>query len=211
MAPGGGGMTLHDKRTQRTHKQWRRRIFFCPQIYHLGPWWKQDANGCHRCIRNEFSKWVGTHEILQLNGMSKIWQKHGFNRSQPYPKNKKKKRHESIGSLRGDSGTWGGGMTLHAKRTQRTHEQWRRRIFFCPQIYHLGPWWKQEANGCHRCIRNEFSKWVGTHEILQLNGMSKIWQKHGFNRSQPYPKNKKKRDMRALDHSEATVAPGGGG
>ena len=45
--------------------------------------------------------------------MSKIWQKHGFDRSQPYPKNlkkkKKKKRHESIGSLRGDSGTWGGG------------------------------------------------------------------------------------------------------
>ena len=88
-------------------------------------------------------------------------------------------------------------------------------IFFCPQIYHLGPWWKQEANGCHRCIRNGFSKWVGTHEILQLNGMSKIWQKHGFDRSQPYPKNykknKKKRDMRAFDHSEKTVAPGGGG
>ena len=166
-------------------------FFFCPQIYHLGPWWKQEANGCHLCIRNEFSRWVGTREIIQLNGMSKIWQKHGFDRSQPYPKNqkKKKKRHESIGSLRGDSGTLGGGMTLHDKRTQRTHKQWRRRIFFCPQIYHLGPWWKQEANGCPRCIRNGFSKWVGTHEILQLNGMSKIWQKHGFDRSQPYPKN----------------------
>ena len=87
-------------------------------------------------------------------------------------------------------------------------------FFFGPQICHLGPWRKQEANGCHRCIRNEFSKWVGTHEILQLNGMSKIWQKHGFDRSQPYPKNqkkKKKRDMRALDHSEETVAPRGGG
>ena len=90
VAPGGGGMTLHNKRTQRTHKQWRRRIFFCPRIYHLGPWWKQEAKGCHRCIRNEFPKWVGTHEILQLNGMSKIWQKHGFDRSQPYPKNQKK-------------------------------------------------------------------------------------------------------------------------
>ena len=44
--------------------------------------------------------------------------------------------------------------------------------------------------------------------------MSKIWQKHGFDRSQPYPKNlkkKKKRDMGALDHSEETVAPGEGG
>ena len=61
--------------------------------------------------------------------------------------------------------------------------------FFSPKKYHLGPWWKQEANGCHGCIRNEFSEWVGTHEILQLNGMSKIWQKHIFDRSQPYPKN----------------------
>ena len=45
--------------------------------------------------------------------------------------------------------------------------------------------------------------------------MSKIWQKHGFDRSQPYPKNykkkQKKRYMRAFDHSEETVAPGGGG
>ena len=110
----------------------------------------------------------------------------------------------------------GGGMTLHDKRTQRTHKQGRRGIFFCPQIYNLGPWWKQEVNGCHRCIRNEFSTWVGIHEILRLNGMSKIWQKHGFDRSQPYLKKqkeirKKKRDMRALDHSEETVAPGGGG
>ena len=112
--------------------------FFPPQIYHLGPRWKQEANGCHRCIRNEFSKWVGIHEILQLNGMSKIWQKHGFDLGQPYPKNQKnktkKKRHESIGSLRGDSGTWGGGMTLHDKRTQRTHKQWRGRIFSPPNI-----------------------------------------------------------------------------
>ena len=168
--------------------------FFAPKYIIFGPWWKQEANGCHRCMWNEFSKWVGTHEILQLNGMSKIWQKHGFDSSLSYPKNQKekkgkKKRHESIGSLIGDSGTWGGGgMTLHDKRTQRTHKQWRRRIF-SPQIYHLGPWWKQEANGCHRCIRNQFLKWLGTHEILQLNGMSKIWQKHGFHRSQPYPKN----------------------
>ena len=134
-------------------------MFFCPEIYHLGPWWKKPANGCHRCIRNEFSKWVGTHEILQLNGMSKIWQKKGFDRGKPYPKKKKKKR-----------------------------------ILFCPQIYHLGTWRKQEANGCHRCIRNEFSKWVGTHEILQLNGMSNILQKHGFDRGKPYPKKKKKRE-----------------
>ena len=75
----------------------------------------------------------------------------------------KKKRHESIRSLRGDSGTWGRGMRLHDKRTQRTHNQWRRTIFFCPQIYHLGPWWGQEANGCHHCIRKEFSKWVGQY------------------------------------------------
>ena len=116
--------------------------FFCPKIYHLGPCRKQEANECHRCIRNDFSKWVGTHEILQLNGMSKIWQKHGFDRSQPYPKNqkKKKKRHESIGSLRGDSGTWGGGgMTLHDKRIQRTHKQWRRRIFFAPKYIFWDP------------------------------------------------------------------------
>ena len=69
-------------------------------------------------------------------------------------------------------------------------------FFFGPQIYNLGPWWKQEANGCHRCIRNEFSKWVGTHEILHLNGMSKMWQKHGFDRSQPYPRNYKKKKKR---------------
>ena len=68
-------------------------------------------------------------------------------------------------------------------------------FFFAPKIYHLGPWWKQEANGCHRCIQNGFSKWVGTHEILQLNGMSKIWQKHGFDRGKPYPKKKKKENF----------------
>ena len=61
--------------------------------------------------------------------------------------------------------------------------------FICPPIYHLGPEWKQEADGCHGCIRNELLKWVGTHEILGLNDMSKISQKHGFDRSQPYPKN----------------------
>ena len=133
-------------------KKKKKRIFFCPQIYHLGPWWNQEPNGCHRCIRNEFSKWVGTHEILQLNGMSKIWQKHGFDCGKPWPKKKK-----------------------------------RERILFCPQIYHLGRWWKQKANGCHRCIRNEFSKWVGTHEILQLNGTSKILQKHGFDKWQTLP------------------------
>ena len=54
-------------------------------------------------------------------------------------------------------------------------------IFFFHQILcHLGPRWKQERNRCHGCIRNEFSKWVGTHEIIQLNDMSKIWQKPGF-------------------------------
>ena len=58
-----------------------------------------------------------------------------------------------------------------------------------PKIYHLGPGWKREANELHGCIGNEFSKCVDTHEILQLNDMSKIWQKHGFDRSQPYPKN----------------------
>ena len=58
---------------------------------------------------------------------------------------------------------------------------------FCPGNYffhrilcHLGTRWKQERNGCHGCIQNEFSKWVGTHEIFQLNDMSKIWQKNGF-------------------------------
>ena len=50
-------------------------------------------------------------------------------------------------------------------------------FFFRPKIYHLAPGWKQEADGCHACIRNEFLKWVGTHEILQLNGM----QKYGKN------------------------------
>ena len=54
------------------------------------------------------------------------------------------------------------------------------KCFFHQILCHLGPRWKQEINECHRCIQNEFSKWVGTHEIIQLNDMSKIWQKHGF-------------------------------
>ena len=52
--------------------------------------------------------------------------------------------------------------------------------FFIRKIYHLGPRWKQEANGCHGRIRNEFLKWVGIHKILQLDDMSQMWQKHGF-------------------------------
>ena len=146
--------------TLKKKKKNKTEFFFGPKKYHSGNRWQQEANGCHRCIPNEFSKWVGTHEILQLNGMSKIWQKHGFDCGKPYPKKKKK------------------------------------RILFCPQIYHLGNWWKREANGCHRCIRNEFSNWVGTHEILQLNGMSNILQKHGFDRGKPYPKKKKEKKKR---------------
>ena len=53
-------------------------------------------------------------------------------------------------------------------------------FFFHQILYHLGPRCKQEGNRCHGCIWDEFSKWVGTHEILQLNDMSEIWQKHGF-------------------------------
>ena len=52
---------------------------------------------------------------------------------------------------------------------------------FCHQIlYHMGPRLAQEADECHGCIRNEFLMRVGTHEIFQLNDMSKIWQKHDF-------------------------------
>ena len=51
-------------------------------------------------------------------------------------------------------------------------------IFFYQMLCHLGPR-KREANGCDGCIRNEFSIRIGTHEIFQLNDMSKIWQKHG--------------------------------
>ena len=54
------------------------------------------------------------------------------------------------------------------------------RTFFSPNFIYLGPRWKQEANRCHRCIRDKLWKWVGTDEIFQLNNMSKIWQKHGF-------------------------------
>ena len=54
------------------------------------------------------------------------------------------------------------------------------RNFFSPNIISFATQVKREGNKCHGCIRNEFSKWVGTHEILQLNDMSKIWQKHGF-------------------------------
>ena len=56
-------------------------------------------------------------------------------------------------------------------------------FFFLRKINHLKPRWKQEANGCYSCIWNEFSKWVGTHKILQLNDMSKKWPKHSFDRS----------------------------
>ena len=106
-------------------------------------------------------------------------------------------------------------MTLHDKRTQRTHKQWRRRIFFAPKYIIWDPGGSKKQTDAIVASGMSFSKWVGTHEILQLNGMSKILQKHGFDRSQPYPKNKKKkknkRDMRTSDHSEETVAPGGGG
>ena len=109
--------------------------FLCPQIYHLGPWWKQEANRCHRCIRNEFSKWVGTHEIIQLNGMSKIWQKQGFDHSQPKLKLKKKKKRDmrALDHSEETVAPGGGGMTLHDKRTQRTQKKGRRRIFFAPK------------------------------------------------------------------------------
>ena len=52
--------------------------------------------------------------------------------------------------------------------------------FFQQILCHLGPRWKREGKRCHGCIQNEFPKWVGTHEIIQLNDMSTIWQKHGF-------------------------------
>ena len=54
------------------------------------------------------------------------------------------------------------------------------RTFFFRKTYHLGPRWKQEQNGCHGCIPNDFSKWVGTQEKILLIDMSKIGQKHGF-------------------------------
>ena len=211
-------MTLHDKRTQRTHKQWRRRKFFLSPKYII---WDpgESKKQTDAIVASGMSFRSGL--VLTKSSNSTVCQKYGKNTvltvANPTLKTKKKKKRDmrALDHSKETPAPGEGGMTLHDKRTQRTHKQWRRRIFFCPQMYHLGPWWKQEANGCHPCIRNEFSKWVGTHEILQLNGMSKIWQKHGFDRSQPYPKNlkkkKKKRDMRALDHSEETVAHGGGG
>ena len=145
--------------------------FFCPQRYHLGPWWKQEANGCHGCIRNEFSKWVGTHQIIQLNGMSKIWQKQGFDPSQPYPKNYKKK-YKKKGDMRASDHSeetvapGGGGMTLHDKRTQRTDKQWRRRIFFAPKYIIWDPGGSKKQTDAIVASGMSFSKWVGTHEIL---------------------------------------------
>ena len=52
--------------------------------------------------------------------------------------------------------------------------------FFHQILYHLGPRWKQERNVFHGCIRIQFPKWPGTHEIFQLNDLAKMWQKHGF-------------------------------
>ena len=54
-------------------------------------------------------------QVLTKSSNSTVCQKYGKNRVSTVAnptrkiKKKKKKRHESIGSLRGDSGTWGGG------------------------------------------------------------------------------------------------------
>ena len=53
-------------------KQFSPNFVFQQLFYHLGPRWKQEANGCHGCIWNEFSMRVGTHEIFQLNDMSQM-------------------------------------------------------------------------------------------------------------------------------------------
>ena len=54
------------------------------------------------------------------------------------------------------------------------------KLFSVRKIYHFGPTWKQEGNRCHGCMQNEFWKWVGTQEILQLNNMSKKMAKTRF-------------------------------
>ena len=40
---------FHDKNLGKRNSP---EVFLCPQIYHLGPTWKQEANSCHGCIRN---------------------------------------------------------------------------------------------------------------------------------------------------------------
>ena len=104
-------MTLHDKRTQRTHKQWRRRKFFLSPKYII---W--DPGGSKKqtdaIVASGMSFRSGLVHTKSSN--STVCQKYGKNTvltvANPTLKTKKKKeRHESIGSLKGDSGTWGGG------------------------------------------------------------------------------------------------------
>ena len=53
-------------------------------------------------------------------------------------------------------------------------------FFFTKYDVIFGARWEQEGNECSGCIWNEFSKWVGTHEIFQRHEMSKKKQKQAF-------------------------------
>ena len=62
-------------------------------------------------------------------------------------------------------------------------------FFFAPKYIIWDPGGSKKQTDAIVASGMSFSKWVGTHKIVQLNGMSKIWQKLGCDQSQPYPEN----------------------